>query len=64
MYFIIIAAIVVGGIVWFVRHHRSMCRRAQLMQEDLAHKDFTFRLPKNGLLPVEPAIQEALNVLG
>lgn len=64
MYFIIIAAIVVGGIVWFVRHQRSLCRRAELMQEAVANKDFTFRLPTNGLLPGERAMQEALNGLG
>ncbi len=50
--------------VWFVRHQRSLKRRAELMQEAIHNHDFMFRLPTNGLLPGERAMQESLNQLG
>jgi len=55
---------VVAGIAWFVRHQRSLRQRAYLMQEAIRNRDFTFRLPTNGLLPGERAMQETLNHLG
>ncbi|MBP3251081.1 MAG: HAMP domain-containing histidine kinase [Prevotella sp.] len=56
--------IVVAGHVWLLRHQRSLRRRAELMQEAVRNKDFMFRLPTNGLLSGERAMQEALNRLG
>ena len=66
MVYIIIGIIclVVIGIVWLVRRQRSLKLRAHLMQEAIRNHDFTFRLPTNGLLPGERAMQETLNQLG
>ena len=64
VYYYIIAFIVVLAIVFVVRHQRSLCLRARLMQEAIHNHDFTFRLPTDGLLPGERAMQEALNQLG
>ena len=49
---------------WFVRHQRRLRLRAYLMQEAVRNSDFTFRLPTDGLLPGERAMQETLNQLG
>lgn len=49
---------------WLVRHQRSLKLRAHLMQEAIRNRDFTFRLPTDGLLPGERAMQQALNQLG
>ena len=54
----------VVGLVWVWRHQRSLKVRAHLMQEAIRNRDFTFRLPVNGLLPGERAMQETLNQLG
>jgi signal transduction histidine kinase len=51
-------------VVWFVRHQRKLRLRAHLMQEAIRNRDFTFRLPTNGLLSGERAMQETLNQLG
>ena len=51
------------GVV-IVRHQRRLRLRAHLMQEAIRNHDFSFRLPTNGLLPGERAMQEALNQLG
>ena len=59
-----IGCLVVVGIAWFVRHQRSLKLRAHLMQEAIRNRDFTFRLPTDGLLPGERAMQETLNQLG
>ena len=66
MVYIIIGIIclVVIGIVWLVRRQRSLKERAHLMQEAIRNRDFTFRLPTDGLLPGERAMQETLNQLG
>ncbi len=62
--------IIIGGIVvvsagwWFVYHQRKLRERARLMQEAIHNHDFTFRLPTNGMLPGERAMQETLNQLG
>ena len=62
--YIIIGVLLVAGIAWFLIHQRSLKMRAHLMQEAILNHDFTFRLPVNGLLPGERAMQETLNHLG
>ena len=47
-----------------IRHQRKLRLRAHLMEEAIHNRDFTFRLPTNGLLPGERAMQETLNRLG
>ena len=56
--------VLAAGIVWLVRRQRSLKVRAHLMQEAIRNRDFTFRLPTDGLLPGERAMQETLNQLG
>ena len=51
-------------VFWEVRRQRSLKLRAHLMQEAIRNHDFTFRLPVDGLLPGERAMQQALNKLG
>ena len=62
--YIIIGVGVIGAIVWMIRRQRSLKLRAHLMQEAIRNHDFTFRLPTNGLLPGERAMQQTLNQLG
>lgn len=62
--YIIIGIVTVVGGWWFVRHQRKLRLRAHLMEEAIRNCDFTFRLPTNGLLPGERAMQETLNRLG
>ena len=62
--YIIIGVALLGALVWYIRHQRSLKVRAHLMQEAIRNRDFTFRLPTDGLLPGERAMQEALNQLG
>lgn len=62
--FIIIGVVVLVFAWWFVRHQRRLRLRARLMQEAMRNRDFTFRLPTDGLLPGERAMQETLNQLG
>lgn len=61
---IIIGVLLVAAVVWFIRHQRSLRLRAYLMEEAMNNHDFSFRLPTNGMLPGERAMQEALNHLG
>ncbi len=63
---IVITGVVAAAalVIWFVRHQRSLKRRAELMQEAIQNHDFMFRLPTDGLLPGERAMQESLNQLG
>ena len=61
---IIIGILLVAAIVWLVRRQRSLKLRAHLMQEAICNRDFTFRLPTDGLLPGERAMQQTLNQLG
>ena len=61
---IIIGVIVIGCAVWFIRHQRRLSMRAHLMQEAIRNRDFTFRLPTDGLQSGERAMQETLNSLG
>ena len=62
--YIIKGVIVVAVGVWFVHHQRKLRLRAHLIQEAIRNRDFTFRLPTDGLLPGERAMQETLNQLG
>ena len=50
--------------VWFVRHQRKLRLRAHLMQEAIRNRDFTFRMPTDGMFFGERAMQETLNQLG
>ena len=61
LFFVVIAIIFV---FWEVRRQRSLKLRAHLMQEAIRNHDFTFRLPVDGLLPGERAMQQTLNKLG
>ena len=61
LFFIVIGIIFV---LWEVRRQRSLKLRAHLMQEAIRNHDFTFRLPLDGLLPGERAMQQTLNKLG
>ena len=63
LYIIIGVGCVVVGVAYF-HHQRKLRLRAHLMQEAIRNQDFTFRLPTNGLLPGERAMQETLNQLG
>ena len=62
--YIIIGVLLMVAIAWFVHHQRSLRLRARMMQEAIRNHDFTFRMPTNGLLSGERAMQETLNQLG
>ena len=62
--YIIIGVVIVGLVWWFIHHQRRLRLRAHLMQESIRNRDFTFRLPTDGMLPGERAMQETLNQLG
>lgn len=62
--FIIICILFAALIVWTVRRQHSLKIRAHMMQEAIRNHDFTFRLPTNGLLSGERAMQQTLNQLG
>ena len=64
MWYLILIGVVVFMLVWTVRRQRSLKLRAHLMQEAMRNHDFTFRLPTDGLLPGERAMQQTLNQLG
>ena len=57
-----IGAVALGW--WLMQHQRKLKLRAHLMQEAIRNHDFTFRLPVDGLLPGERAMQQTLNQLG
>ena len=61
---IIIGVVIVGTAWWFIHHQRRLRLRAYLMQEAIRNRDFTFRLPTDGMLPGERVMQETLNQLG
>ena len=63
LYIIIGVGCLVVGVAYF-HHQRKLRLRAHLIQEAIRNQDFTFRLPTNGLLPGERAMQETLNQLG
>ena len=62
--FIIIGVVVLAFVWWLVCHQRRLRVRAHLMEEAIRNRDFTFRLPTDGLLPGERAMQQTLNQLG
>jgi len=62
--YIIIGVMAVAGGWWFIRHQRKLRLRAHLMQEAIRNKDFTFRMPTDGMIFGERAMQETLNQLG
>ena len=66
MWLLIIIGVVllIAAIAWMVHHQHSLKLRAHLMQEAIRNRDFTFRLPTDGLLPGERAMQQTLNQLG
>jgi signal transduction histidine kinase len=51
-------------VAWFIRHQQKLRLRAHLMQEAIRNRDFTFRMPTNGMFFGERAMQDALNQLG
>ena len=59
-----IIIVVLALVIWTTRRQRSLKLRAHLMQEAMRNHDFTFRLPTDGLLPGERAMQQTLNQLG
>ena len=63
LYIIIGMMAVVGG-WWFIRHQRKLRLRAHLMQEAIRNRDFTFRMPTDGMFFGERAMQDTLNQLG
>ncbi len=62
--YIIIGSLFVAMVVAFICHQRKLRIRAHLMQEAIRNRDFTFRLPTQGMFSGERAMQEALNQLG
>ena len=62
--YIIVGVLLVAAIAWLIHHQHSLKLRAHLMQEAIRNRDFTFRLPTDGLLPGERAMQQTLNQLG
>ena len=56
--------VIIVAIILFVHHQRLLKDRAHLMREAMRNKDFTFRLPVQGLFEGERALQETLNDLG
>ena len=59
-----VVVVVLAFGIWMIHRQRSLKLRAHLMQEAIRNHDFTFRLPINGLLPGERAMQQTLNQLG
>ena len=64
MVIVIHVVMLVGGLIAFFYHQNKLRTRAHLMREAALNRDFTFRLPVNGLFYGERALQEALNDLG
>ena len=64
MLYIIIGIALLVVVFFVVRHQRRLRLRAHLMREAIRNRDFQFRLPTDGLLPGERAMQETLNKLG
>ena len=63
-WYIIIGIVILVEVGTIIHHQRKLRLRAHLMEEAIHNRDFTFRLPTNGLLPGERAMQETLNLLG
>ena len=64
MVIVIHVVMLVGGLIAFFHHQNKLRTRAHLMREAALNRDFTFRLPVNGLFYGERALQEVLNDLG
>lgn len=64
VFFIITGVGIILLVWWLVAHQKKLRLRAHLMQEAIRNHDFTFRLPTDGLLPGERAMQQGLNQLG
>ena len=62
--YILLGVLIVTIIAWFFRHQQKLRLRAHLMQEAIRNRDFTFRMPTNGMFFGERAMQETLNQLG
>ena len=62
--YIIIGVALAALVAWFIRHQQKLRLRAHLMQEAIRNRDFTCRMPTNGMFFGERAMQEALNQLG
>jgi len=61
---IIAVAVLMALLLMFLHHQRLLRKRAYLMEEAMNNRDFTFRLPTDGLFSGERAMQESLNKLG
>ena len=61
---IIMGLVCVVLLIAFIRHQRKLRLRAHLMQEAIRNRDFTFRMPTDGMFFGERAMQETLNQLG
>lgn len=62
IYLTAIVCLLLGGIIYlFLRHQRKLKDRAFMMREAVRNGDYSFKLPTNGLLPGERALQQALN---
>ena len=61
---IISISVVALAVALFVRHQRSLRRRAWLTREAIRNHDWTFSLSTQGLTSGERAMQETLNDLG
>lgn len=64
VYFITIILIIIIIGIWFYHHQCVLRNRAMLMREAIRNKEFTFKLPVDGLFFGEQALQEALNDIG
>ena len=64
MVIVIHVVMLVGVLIAFFYHQNKLRTRAHLMREAARNRDFTFRLPVNGLFYGERALQEVLNDLG
>lgn len=62
--YIIIGIGCLALMIAFVRHQQRLRQRARLMQEAIRNRDFTFRMPTDGMFFGERAMQETLNRLG
>jgi signal transduction histidine kinase len=62
--YIIIGIGCLALMIAFVSHQQRLRQRARLMQEAIRNRDFTFRMPTDGMFFGERAMQETLNRLG
>jgi len=65
LYIVFLVLLIAVMSVWlFMRHQRSLRRRAYLMREAIRNHDWSFRLTTRGMFSGEKAMQETLNDLG